>query len=288
MIILNEEIYAEECLRKKTLGENPTYTLHVLAKYYFEKKYEKPVVIELLMDFVKKYYPRYECNKVAWEETVEKIVKGANKQTLTKVDGVWITSAELQTIGEIHDKVLERLAFTLLCIAKLNNDANPQSNGWVNNEIKEIFSIAKISCRVLDRYKKMGRLHELGLIEFPRKIDNLSCRVTYINNDSDKSLYVSDFRALGYEYLKYRGENFIRCRECGLLIRNNKRGTKKYCKDCAGYIPKEHKTITCEDCGKEFEVDSKNNRTSRCDDCYAEYRKNKVRESVRKCREKNM
>ena len=111
--------------------------------------------------------------------------------------------------------------------------------------------------------------------------------MTFANDDSDKVLFVYDFRALGYEYLQYKGDSFIRCQECGLLIRNNKRGTRKYCKNCAGYIPQEYKMIICEDCGKEFEVDAKNNQSSRCSDCYAKHRREKVKENVQKYREKN-
>ena len=99
----------------------------------------------------------------------------------------------------------------------------------------------------------------------------MSCRITYINDDSEKVLFISDFRELGYEYLKYKGENFIRCRECGVLIRNNKAGTKKYCSKCSGYIPQEVKTVVCIDCGKEFKVPGNNKRTIRCQECKIEH-----------------
>lgn len=285
-IILNEKIYAEECLRKKTLGLEPSYTLSVLAKYFHSKKYSKKQIVELLIDFMSQYYPRYDCNKSAWDEFIDKIVKNVDKYGLIEVDGVCVTAAELETIDKIHDKVLERLAFTLLCIAKFNNKVNSNNNSWVNNEAKEIFSLARISCRASERYEKLGKLHELALLEFPKRIDNLSCRVTYVNDNSDNVLFVSDFRALGYEYLKYKGGNFIRCKDCGLLTRNNKRGTKKYCKDCAGYVPQEYKTVTCEDCGRQFEIDSKNNQTSRCPDCYTKYRQEQIRVNVKKYRDK--
>lgn len=287
MIVLNEKAYAEECLQKKSISDKPFYTLSILAKYYYHCfGYRKAKITELLTDFMEKYYPRYDCNKAMWNESIEKIAKSAGKYTLFEIDGVWITEVELETIANIHNKVLERLAFTLLCLAKLGNAKNPKNSGWVNNDAKEIFSLARISCSVANRYERLGELHSLSLLEFPRRIDNLSCRVTYINDDSEKKLFVSDFRELGYEYLKYKGENFIRCRECGVLIRNNKTGTKKYCTQCSGYIPQEYKTVICVDCGKGFEVDSKNNQSCRCSDCYTIYRKAKVKENVQRYREK--
>lgn len=268
MIVLNEKAYAEECLQKKSISDKPFHTLSILAKYYYYCfGYRKAKITELLIDFMEKYYPRYDCNKTMWNESIEKIAKNAGKYTLFEIDGVWITEAEFETIANIHNKVLERLAFTLLCLAKLGNAKNPKNGGWVNNDAKEIFSLARISCSVTNRYERLGELHNLLLLEFPRRIDNLSCRVTYINDDSEKKLFVSDFRELGYEYLKYNGENFIRCRECGVLIRNNKAGTKKYCQECSGYQYKDVKTKICIDCGTEFEVPGNNKRTVRCSEC---------------------
>ena len=71
----------------------------------------------------------------------------------------------------------------------------------------------------------------------------------------------------------YKGDNFIRCADCGILTRGNKNGTKRYCKDCSGYTPQEMKTVVCVDCGEEFQVSAMANRTSRCQECYKEYRK---------------
>lgn len=271
MIVLNEKAYAEECLQKKFISDKPFYTLSILAKYYYYCfGYKKAKITELLINFLEKYYPRYDFNKAMWNESIEKIVKNAGKYTLFEIDGIWITEAELRTIDSIHNKVLERLAFTLLCLAKLSNTKNSKNNGWVNNDAKEVFSLARISCSVANRYEKLGELHSLSLLEFPRRIDNLSCRVTYINDDSEKKLFISDFRELGYEYLKYRGENFIRCRECGILTRNNKYGNKKRCSECAGYVAKpKYKVCACIDCGKEFEVPSNVANKARCDKCQA-------------------
>ena len=157
--------------------------------------------------------------------------------------------------------------FTMLCLAKLGNERNERNNGWVNTEVKDIFTLARISATIYDKDLKINKLYQLGLIEFPKRNDLLNIRVTFSDNQGDEELYISDFRELGYEYLKYKGENFFRCQECGILVRQNKNGTKKYCKDCAGYTPQETKTITCINCGKEFEVKGSNTRTIRCSEC---------------------
>lgn len=287
MIILNEKEYAEECLKNKTINNKPFITLSVLAKYYYHYYgYRKKKITELLADYMDKYYPHYSSNKSSWDENIEKLATNAGKFTLFEIDGVWITKAELETIQNIHNKVLERLGFTMLCLAKLNNIKNPQNQGWVNDDAKEIFSLARISCSVINRYERIGMLNQIGLLEFPKKNDNLSSRVTFINDESDKVLFISDFRELGYEYLKFtQNGNFIRCQDCGILIRNNKSQTKKYCSDCAGYTSQETKTVVCIDCGKEFEVSSKNNKTFRCKICQQD--KDKERKRIWKSKQED-
>lgn len=282
MIILNEKEYAEECIRNKYVGDKPFHTLSILAKYYYHSLgYKKARIIELLTEFMAKYYAAYNFNRATWDDAIEKIVKNASKYKLYEIDGVWITETELKVIEGIHDKVLERLAFTILCLAKLGNIKNPNNNGWVNNNAKELFSMGRISCKSDSRFEKLCKLRDISLLDFPRRIDNLSVKVTFIDEDSPKKLFISDFRELGYEYLKYKGENIIRCAECGLLIRNNKYHTKKYCSNCSGYTPKEPKLIICVDCGKEIEVRGDNKRTIRCSECQSkrikEYDRNRKR-----------
>ena len=238
----------------------------------------------MLFDFLKRNYPRYELEETYWINTVEKISSNAGKYPLTEIPGVRITESEMLTITSIHNKVLERLAFTMLCLAKFWNAKKPNNNGWVNADSKELFQYARISSKAIDREIKIGQLQDMGLLEFPKRNGNMNCRVTFINDDDkNESMFVSDFRELGYTYLKQKGENFIECAECGILIRNNKNGTKKYCKNCATYTPQVAKTITCVDCGDNFVVESLSRRI-RCDKCYAEERKRIEREKKRKYR----
>ena len=101
----------------------------------------------------------------------------------------------------------------------------------------------------------------------------LNIQVLFVDEDSKKKFMVSDFRSLGNEYLYRIGENYIRCAECGKLIKNNKYGNKKYCSTCASYNPQETKQVTCVDCGKIFLVDAMNSKTCRCSECQKEKRK---------------
>jgi len=285
MIILNELEYADSCIKNNDMGENPYTTLSILSKYYYHHLgYKKKQIILELTEFIAKNYPKYQLNKSNWDESIEKLASNAKKFQLYEIDGVWITKAEMQSIQDIHNKVLERLTFTMLCLAKLAIRKNGNANGWINEDAKTIFSLARVSGSVLDRNIRIGQLADIGILELPKKNDSLSVRLTIVDDKSDNELFVHDFRELGYEYLKYCGQNIIRCSECGILVRGNKAGTKRYCSECSCYTPKKIKTITCVDCGKEIHVSSMDRKTCRCNTCQSIENKIKSRERMRKLR----
>lgn len=268
MIILNEKKFAIECLENGFVGKKPFFTLAIIAKYYYYSLgYKKSKINNLLNEFMSKHYAGYHLDKLSWQDTIDSIVKKVNKYSLLEIDGVSITQSELRTISELNNPIKERVMFTILCLAKFGLARNPNSNGWVNTDSKEIFKMARVSCKALERELYIGDLFDRGLLELPMRNDNTSIRVTFIDTESPKELFISDFRELGYEYLKYKGENFIRCAECGILTRGNKNRTKKYCKDCATYSPQETKNIVCVDCGRQFIVNSLNRKTCRCNEC---------------------
>ena len=284
-IILNELEYAEQCLKSNNNAQNPYFTISLLAKYYYHHMgYRKKRITELLTEFMKTRSTVYSVSKSYWDEKIEKIASNAGKYPLVEIAGVWITKAELDKIAELKNKMVERLAFTLLCLAKFLNTKNANNNNWVSLPLNDIFALARTSGSMIDKLMRMSVLYDKEYIEMPLRNDNLSFRVTYIDEDSDKVLFVSDFRELGYEYLKYCGENFIKCRECGLLIRNNKAGTKRYCKNCAAYEPINTKILVCVDCGESFVVDARASRKCRCDSCQDVKKREDTRKRVNKMR----
>lgn len=285
MIILDEKKFAEDCIQNGLVVMKPYFVLSILSRYYYHCcGYKKKKIKELLFDFLKKYYPKYELDGFFWQNAIERLADKAKDNELMIIKGVSITESEMNKIKELNNRSLERLAFALLCLAKFQNARNSSNNGWVNLSSKQIFDCARIVCKKDERDRKLGQLRDLGYLEFPKRIDNVNNRVTFIDDNSPEVLFVSDFRELGYEYRKYCGEDFIRCAECDILIKGNKNGTKKYCKQCAAYTPKKTKTVICVDCGNSFIVAGNNKRQTRCCDCYAQYRKEKIRQNVQKYR----
>lgn len=281
MIVLNEKKYAEECLKNGTISKPPYFTLNILSNYYYHVLgYRYSKILKSLMSFMETNSIDYKKNKLYWNDFIDKIAKKSGKHPIHELDGVWITSKELERIKSLNNKLLEKLAFTLLCLAKYSNSRFEKNNDWVSLDYVEIFKLARITCGKQERYSKINILYKRGFVELAKRIDNLNLKIMYIDKEtvdfstSNGDVFISDFRELGYEYLKYLGENIVSCKKCGVLIRGNKNGTKKYCKECVCYTPKQEKLIVCVDCGKEFLISGSNKRTCRCDNCKKIHRNN--------------
>lgn len=202
----------------------------MLGRYYYhEHGYRKQRIIKELNLFMEQNYPRY--NPVDWSTSIEKYASKADKYSLCECNGVWITENELFTIENLNNKVLERLAFTLLCLAKFRNYRNSKNNNWVNDEDSEIYKMACITTNAFDKGIRFNTLRESGLIQYAKKINNLNVQILFVDDESDKKLFISDFRKLGYEWRLYKGEKYIRCVDCGVLTRKTS-NRQKYCSSC--------------------------------------------------------
>lgn len=232
MIILNEKEYVRNILRDKCLEPSKVYPfLSIYARYlYQEQNLRKAGIMEELNRFMLHHYPRY--HPADWSARIEKYAANAGKYPLCECDGIWVTENELNTVEEIQDKVLERLAFTLLCLAKFSNFRNPENRNWLHYSNGEIYSMACINTTAFEKDLKINRLRELGLIEYAKKVSSLSIQVRYIDPDSENKLFISDFRKLGYEWRIYKGEKYVRCRDCKILVKNGN-GKRQYCRECA-------------------------------------------------------
>lgn len=293
MIVLNEKGYAERCLSSGIPEAGTIYqVLFILAKYYAHTlEFKKPEIIVALQEFVAKHYPRYDTSKEEIDKYIEKYAASAKGSQYHEIDGVWITPKEVKKIEALQYTSLRKLAFTLLCIAKFNNLKNHSNDFWVNEDYKSIFSMANVIVNADARYDLMRSLYLAGFIEFAKGITNLNVRVIVAEQKDtyDKSagdFCVDDFRTLGYEYLyRVQHENFIRCGECGILVRGNENGTRRYCNKCSGYMPMAFRTIDCTDCGRKIEIIS-TSRITRCPTCRKDAKKRLLRDRVRRFRER--
>lgn len=223
--------YAESLIKNPSERHIQTSDLVILAKYYKQIHHMKNAgITEELIEKVQQCYTQYIPGQ--WQKKIKYAVKYAEKTPIFQSIGIPVTTAELKTIGTVNSIRTERLLFVLLCIAKFNIQKYPNSAGYVSTPYAQLFQMAKTAVTVKQQCMMMRNLIQTGLIESSKRVDNLSIRVTFIDNKSDAKYIVDDFRELGYRYMLWKGDKIILCERCGKLIRktNNRR---RYCSACA-------------------------------------------------------
>lgn len=232
-IVLNEYEWAERMVDNHELGKKPFETLSRVAKYYYANQYSKKEVRKLLDTFLIQCDPS--TSLVHWSDALDKAAKGADKFPLIRLDGICITKKELEKIETLSGKQMKRLAFTLLCVAKYWDAVSDSNNHWVNSPDREIMQMANINTSIKRQSIMFGELRDAGFIRFSKKIDNLNVQVTFME-DGETGIYIQDFRNIGYQYLKYCGEPYFNCVNCGITVRiqePSKGRRQKYCPSCA-------------------------------------------------------
>ena len=275
-IIMNEYTYAENLLNKQDLkacdlGDKPSSTLNLLARYYREIGKNDDEIKELLSDFLNRCLKdKYKESK--WIDSIFYQVVKSKKYNLKKVDNVIVTKSEMEIIQSVKGKSRQKVLFTLLVLAKYYNAVSDKNKNWTNLEYKKIFKLANVQLSIQNQALLINDLYNCGFVNVSKNVGKPNIQVNFVDNESDGVLTITRLKDLGKEYLMFCGEDYIRCQKCGTLVKNYK-NTNKYCKTCGQYQPIETKTVVCVDCGKEFSIDAKDNQTIRCNDCYKNYRR---------------
>ena len=232
-IVLNEHEWAKEMISSRSLGKKPFETLSRVAKYYIDNHYSKKEVRKMLDTFLIQCDPTASLPK--WSSTIDYALDRALKYDAIKIDYIEITGTEMETINALDGRQIRRLAFTLLCLSKYWNIVNPYNDNWVNSNDSDIMRMANINTSIKRQSLLYHTLGDAGLIQFSKKVDNTNVRVLF-QADGEPAMKISDFRNLGYQYLKYCGEPYFECQNCGITVKidNPKSGRRqKYCKACA-------------------------------------------------------
>lgn len=234
-IILNEVEEAKKRIQENELGDKPTETIGLMARYYRQiEKLSERETIDRIEQFMQKNCEMY--NPVKWKATILKHVKGAKKYNMVQVNSVGITQQELDIISAVSERRLRKLLFALICLAKFFNKRGNNTNDWVSTEYKDIFRMAHIFVTQSVQTKMLSELYNLGMISFGNKITNLNIHLNVIDHENEPVWIIDDFRDLGNEYV-FRTEtsDLFRCESCGLVIKKN-RNVHKYCPQCADKI----------------------------------------------------
>lgn len=231
-VILNETKQAANVIERGELGSKPAATLFLLGKYYRQKEHlGKQPTMEKLHAFMQQNSKNY--NPALWEKLIEDISNKAAKYPLREIDSIGITQNELDRIAALQNQKYQTLLFTMLCYAKLYNTVSEHNNGWVNASIPELYRISRVTVKYRnDKFLYLNEIEKNGLISFSGQNDNLNLKVNFVDMHGAAVLQISDFRELGYEYLKHTGNGkFIRCSQCARLIRQTGKNTH-YCAEC--------------------------------------------------------
>lgn len=232
-IVLNEHEWAKEMISSRSLGKKPFETLSRVAKYYIDKDYSKKEVRKMLDTFLIQCEPTASLPK--WSDTIDYALERALKYDAIKIDYIEISKPEMEIIDSLDGKQIRRLAFALLCLAKYWDIVNPQGDHWVNSKDYDIMRMANINTSIKRQSLMYHALNAMELIQFSKKVDNTNVRVCFIISGAPV-MQVSDFRNLGYQYLRYHGEPYFECQNCGITTKicNPSTGRhQKYCKACA-------------------------------------------------------
>lgn len=232
-VVLKEHEWASGMIKEKSLGKKPFETLQRVARYYLDEGYSPSEVRGMLDVFL------LQCDSLAsipkWSLTLDRALKYASKHQAICIDSIKITRPEMRRIEALEGKQIKRLAFTLLCLSKYWMAVNEKCDGWVSNQDNEIMALANIKTSIKRQSFMYSVLRDAGMLQFSKRVDNTNVRVLFAE-EGEVALEITDFRNLGYQYLKYIGEPYFECQNCGLVTRysNPTYGRRqKYCKSCA-------------------------------------------------------
>lgn len=231
-IILNEIAAAKDAIESFDLGEKPMQTLLNIARYYMYTGKDAKETRALLEKFLVTCDRRISI--VLWSSRIDGIMGAALRRPPVNIKQIDVSVKEIEKIKGVPGIQAQRLAFTLLCIAKYNNTVNPKNEFWVNTPDNEIMHMGNINTSIKRQCLLYSQLRDCGLIKFSKNIESLSVQVLF-SSPGDTVISVKDFRNLGYQYMRYIGgkTKFSTCENCGLTFKENGQRTHKYCADCA-------------------------------------------------------
>lgn len=238
-LVLRENEWALAAIEKKELGKSPYETFRRVARYYLDSGMSKSSSRKAVEDFLLSCVPS--ASVVKWSRTIDAAMSYASKHPAVEITSVSVSESELKTIDAIQSgRQSQRLAFTLLCLAKywhIRNGCEGDSY-WVNNSDSEIMQMANIKTTIRRQCKLYHDLCEAGLISFSHKIDCNNVKVNFVV-DATAKLVIDNFTNLGNQYLMYAGEPYFKCAECGVVTKFDPHvsGRKqKYCSECAAKV----------------------------------------------------
>lgn len=242
-VILNELDILNNILENDYMdNKKPLSCLRILCKYYFKKGLNKEEILKKLDKYMSKNYNGY--NEDNWYGKLKGLIKTVQKYNnfeIINVNEISITEYEWNKILELNDKQLERVAFILLVYQKINQIKNPNSNGWINQTLTDIFSESIIRANNIEKGRILHKLYSLKYIEQKNTCDATELKLKHTYNSSNVKININNFNNVISYYYEYRNnERWKECNVCGKRFKmNNNDYSSMYCGKCRKIIKNE-------------------------------------------------
>lgn len=228
-IIPNEKKYAEQILETKQLSSKPSTEISVLIKYFYHLGLSPEEVMDKMMEFMEEATG----NSKAWKMKLKRDIKSKQDSKLNVVEQIHITQTEINAIGMLKNESLERLAFGLLVLLKIDNEAKGRNGEWiVLKNSSELFKDIKVNRNSVERELMIGTLEELGYVFNSVRSGKCSMKINYIDFEGEPAMTITSFEDFIVDYCSYKGVKVINCKECGKRVIAKGRNSK-YCAECA-------------------------------------------------------
>jgi hypothetical protein len=166
-------------------------------------------------------------------------VEASHNYDLLESDSLVIYKSELDVILGANDIRIEKILFTILCIAKLQKNIFGYKNGKYKYTLTNIFKLARVHIPSTERNKFMHDILDKGYIKAPFRVADEHRYVTFMfDGDNDEEIINipdNDFDELAFVYENWKngGKGFGRCEVCGRFMKQSKTKPRKYCEECA-------------------------------------------------------
>jgi hypothetical protein len=242
----DEKKSAEETLLKGfPNGKIDSGEMSVVAKYFRNVRGLGAVKMEReLISFCQSQDPDF--NPIIESHTIKNWIKFALENDLRKIGSITITHSEIDVIKTIENLKERKILFSILVLSKALKQGATRKNKSVQisdkyyihyNNIATIISLSQSKITERDLAKVLGKFRNLGLLFFYSPEKQL-IRLEFVNNSGPLAMTIdAPEKALEY-YRAFFGGDIYYCPNCGketVKSGNN----QSLCKECSKLIRKE-------------------------------------------------
>lgn len=229
-IYISDQENAKLVLEQKKITRNYFNDLRLVGRYYLNMGYSSKQAREKIDEFMLECGA--DCKTNVFADRGDSAIKAAERMHYITSDYIYIFENEMNVIDSLNSVQLRKVAFALLCLAKYWDMKRDNNNHWIYNKDSEIMSMANVATTAKRQSELYRKLQDDGLVVFSKKVNGTSMQVNFIKNSGACVLTVSDFRNLGWQYLRYHGGAFFTCENCGVTTKVTGNNCK-YCPDCS-------------------------------------------------------